>query len=146
MLTISPSCSFLVFFGILAAVAFVELGLRVAGLIISIRQEHLNLLSLKKEGDICILCVGESTTAGSMETSYPRSLEQTLNQLCPDKSFRVINKGTPGISTVEILSKFNQYLEDYQPDIVIVMNPIYKDEIHQLTQKLGFTAELVLAN
>jgi SAM-dependent methyltransferase len=36
-----------------------------------------------------------------------------------------------------------EFLKDYQPDVVIIMNPIYKDEIRQLTQSLGVNAELI---
>lgn len=36
-----------------------------------------------------------------------------------------------------------QALRDEQPDTVIIMNPIYKDEIEQTVRKLGITAEFV---
>ncbi len=35
------------------------------------------------------------------------------------------------------------FLQEYQPDVVIVMNPIYLDEIRQMLESLGVNAELV---
>jgi SAM-dependent methyltransferase len=37
------------------------------------------------------------------------------------------------------------FLQEYQPDVVIVMNPIYLDEIRQMLETLGVAAELVAA-
>lgn len=34
-----------------------------------------------------------------------------------------------------------EFLRDYQPDVIIVMNPIYKNEIQELTNKLGLTTK-----
>jgi 2-polyprenyl-3-methyl-5-hydroxy-6-metoxy-1,4-benzoquinol methylase len=36
-----------------------------------------------------------------------------------------------------------QFLENYQPDVVLVMNPIYQSEIQQLTQSLGLNIEFM---
>ena len=36
-----------------------------------------------------------------------------------------------------------EFLQDYQPDVVIVMNSIYENEIRQLTKDLGLTPELI---
>ena len=36
-----------------------------------------------------------------------------------------------------------EFLQEYRPDIVIVMNPIYKDEIRQSTERLGLTPEFM---
>jgi FlaA1/EpsC-like NDP-sugar epimerase len=36
-----------------------------------------------------------------------------------------------------------EFLRNYQPDVVIVMNSIYKSEIQQLTTSLGVTAQFV---
>jgi len=38
------------------------------------------------------------------------------------------------------------FLQDDQPDVLIVMNPIYEDEIRQLTEGLGFTPEFMCAS
>jgi len=36
-----------------------------------------------------------------------------------------------------------EFLRDYKPDIIIVMNPIYRSEIRELTNKLGLTTRFV---
>ena len=36
-----------------------------------------------------------------------------------------------------------EFLRDYQPDVVIVMNPIYKSEIEQIIKGLGLTAKFL---
>jgi hypothetical protein len=38
-----------------------------------------------------------------------------------------------------------EFLRDYQPDIVVVMNPIYQNEIEQLAERLGLAPEFVCA-
>lgn len=37
-----------------------------------------------------------------------------------------------------------QFLQSYQPDVIFVMNPIYRKEIEQMVDDLGLTVELVL--
>ncbi|MFX0133657.1 MAG: methyltransferase domain-containing protein, partial [Candidatus Hodarchaeota archaeon] len=36
-----------------------------------------------------------------------------------------------------------EFLRDYQPDVVIIMNPIYQSEIQQITDKLGLTNDFI---
>jgi hypothetical protein len=38
-----------------------------------------------------------------------------------------------------------EFLQEYRPDLVIVMNPIYKQEIQKFTNKLGLTTKLISA-
>jgi hypothetical protein len=38
-----------------------------------------------------------------------------------------------------------EFLRDYRPDVVIIMNPIYIGEIRQIMQSLGLHAELIPA-
>jgi len=38
-----------------------------------------------------------------------------------------------------------EFLRGYQPDIIIVMNPIYQSEVQQLTKNLGLTSRFVYA-
>jgi SAM-dependent methyltransferase len=82
--------------------------------------------------------------AGSKGVTFLNTLKtQDQIQYAVDINPRKQGKYIPGTGQ-KIVSP--EFLRDYQPDIVIVMNPIYKDEIHQLAQKLGFTAELMFAN
>ena len=39
-----------------------------------------------------------------------------------------------------------EFLRDYKPDIVIVMNPVYRDEIQDDLHKLGLQAELIMVD
>jgi hypothetical protein len=39
-----------------------------------------------------------------------------------------------------------EFLQEYQPDVVIVMNPIYKDEIKKTLGQFGLSAELLFAS
>jgi FlaA1/EpsC-like NDP-sugar epimerase len=39
-----------------------------------------------------------------------------------------------------------EFLRDYRPDVVIVMNPIYEHEIREIVADLGATPELVCAS
>jgi SAM-dependent methyltransferase len=39
-----------------------------------------------------------------------------------------------------------EFLREYRPDVVIVMNPIYEDEIRQLIEGLGLTPEFMCAS
>jgi SAM-dependent methyltransferase len=38
-----------------------------------------------------------------------------------------------------------EFLSDYQPDVVILINPIYQSEVQQLIDSLGLTTELICA-
>lgn len=38
-----------------------------------------------------------------------------------------------------------EFLRDYQPDVVIVINPIYQSEIQQITESLGLTPQFIYA-
>lgn len=38
-----------------------------------------------------------------------------------------------------------EFLRDYQPDVVIVINPIYQSEIQQITEGLGLTPQFIYA-
>jgi FlaA1/EpsC-like NDP-sugar epimerase len=38
-----------------------------------------------------------------------------------------------------------KFLQDYQPDVIIVMNPIYRREIQKLTKKRGLATKFMYA-
>jgi hypothetical protein len=50
------------------------------------------------------------------------------------------NKFIPGVGK-QIMSP--TFLKEYRPDIVIVMNPVYCDEIRENLRTLGLTAEFI---
>jgi tetratricopeptide (TPR) repeat protein len=111
----------LIVFGLLLALIFLELGLRAAGWIYLSVRERANQASISREDTYVILCLGESTTAGGLEESYPRFLEDILNREDLGVTFSVINKGIGGITTTDILAGLARNLEQYQPRMVVAM-------------------------
>jgi len=106
--------------GILLFIGLLEIILRLGGFIYQSSQEQRNLSSIRQRGEYRIMCLGESTTAGG-EGSYPAQLEGILNQRNIGVKFSVINKGVPGTNSSLILSRLEEYLDKYKPDIVIAM-------------------------
>lgn len=72
-----------------------------------------------------ILVIGESTTETQYEDdipiSWPEELERKLNSSKPDKMFKVYNVGLSGTTSLMVLSRMDEYLLTYNPDIVITM-------------------------
>jgi len=110
----------LVGLGFFLALVLVEVGLRTAGWILLAVRERENRISLENRGEFRVLCLGESTTAGGKD-SYPRQLEEILNEQKTGLSIKVVNKGVEGTDTAKILGKLDGYLEEYAPDLVVTM-------------------------
>jgi tetratricopeptide (TPR) repeat protein len=115
--TTFPQKILLILFGLFLCLLLLELGLRVAGFVLSSIQEHRNKVELLKKDAYQIMCIGESTTAGQ----YPQILEEILNQRNIGVRFSVIDKGIPGVTTAAILNRLEYNLDTYNPDIVIAM-------------------------
>lgn len=98
-----------------------EIGLRIGGLVFLSLQEHRNKTALKQKDTYRILCLGESTTALGWGDSYPSQLERILNQHSTGIKFSVINKGVPGTNTTRIVANVEDYLNQYNPHLVITM-------------------------
>lgn len=111
----------LIFFGLLLGLILLEIGLRTAGFVFLYLQERDNRQSLKDKSEYVILCLGESTTAIGGKKSYPRQLENILNDRSMGEQITVINKGIVGTNTAAIVSRLEEYLNTYQPDMVITM-------------------------
>lgn len=95
--------------------------MRMAGWAYASFQERRNSHSLKNNAKYRILCLGESTTAMGGENSWPSQLEKIINGKQKDIRFCVINKGMPGAYTSNIVEKFDEFISQYHPQIVIVM-------------------------
>ena len=119
---------FLMTLGFCLTFIIIELGLRLGGFLFLTIQEYRNKSSLRKAGQYCILCFGESTTAMG-EHPYPEQLEEILNQRMPGVRFSVINKGVPGTNTSGILLALEQNLNKYKPNMVVAMMGINDAEI-----------------
>ncbi len=107
--------------GILSALLLLELGLRGAGFILLFRHELASRSRREKNGEIRILCVGESTTEYGGSKAYPRQLEEVLNTLGAPRRFKVINKGRPGTNTSIIVNSLESWIEKHRPDAVVAM-------------------------
>jgi 2-polyprenyl-3-methyl-5-hydroxy-6-metoxy-1,4-benzoquinol methylase len=80
--------------------------------------------------------------AGSKGVSFLNALEDIQVKYVVDINPQKQNMYIPGSGQQIVRPEF---LREYQPDIIIVMNPIYGREIRQLTKKLGLTAKLISA-
>ncbi len=98
-----------------------EITLQIGGFIFSLSREYKNKISLRGKKDYVILCLGESTTAGQGNNSYPLQLEEILNERHTGINFKVINGGLAGANTSTILAKLEDNLIKYKPDMVITM-------------------------
>jgi len=108
-------------FGLILGLILLEIGLRIAGFVVLSLQEGANKRSLKGGSEYVILCLGESTTAVGGDDSYPRQLENILRAQNIKNGISVINKGIVGTNTTAILSRLEDYLNTYHPDMVITM-------------------------
>jgi hypothetical protein len=134
----------LVFFGLAVTVLIIEVFLRFLGWGFHYLQERENRESTLSKGikldqtadiqvnrskgtEFVIVCIGESTTALSRESSWPKQLERILNNVQDEKTFRVINKGMPSRNTNVILEKLPIWLNEYSPDFVLAMVGVNDD-------------------
>lgn len=107
----------LIIFGLFLSIVLLEIGLRIGGLIYLSLQEYRNIRSIKQKGDYIILCLGDSMVA----RTWTEPLEEILNQRDIGIKFSVIDKGVPGSSTGDILSRLRHNIDKYQPNMVITM-------------------------
>ena len=110
----------LIIFGLFLSVILLEAGLRIAGFLILSAQEYRNKISLERKEAFRILCLGGSTTAGG-EAPWPSQLQEIINQKDIGIKSSVINKGRAGMNSLHILSELENYLAEYNPDMVMVM-------------------------
>ena len=108
------------------AVAFTALegGLRVAAFLLARSSGHSETAADATEGSFRILCIGDSNTYGTgverIET-YPAQLQQFLNAAPGAPRFQVTNLGVPGSNSAQVRHRLPQYLDLYDPDLVIVL-------------------------
>ncbi|MFH0984775.1 MAG: hypothetical protein V1882_04500 [Candidatus Omnitrophota bacterium] len=107
----------LVLFGVLLALAMLEMGLQASGFFIRAVQQYKNWATLKTGGSYRILCVGESTT----QAQYPRFLEKILNARQTQTRFSVTDEGLIATNTDVIFEKMESNIRKYKPDMVVAM-------------------------
>lgn len=112
-----------IFLFVILCLFAVELSLHLSGRLLLVRRDFLNAQKLGHTGTFVILALGESTTANLNGDNWPELLERILNDryLSGGKKFTVINKGQSSVNSWMIVSKLNQYLDTYHPDMVISM-------------------------
>ncbi|HRY28634.1 MAG TPA: tetratricopeptide repeat protein [Elusimicrobiota bacterium] len=107
----------LVLLGAGLALLFLETGLRLTGGALRAKQNLSLRKALNSGGDVRLLCLGESTTAGG----YPKHLEEILNRRQTKTRFTVIDAAYPGTTTSVILTQLEKNLEKYKPQLVVTM-------------------------
>jgi hypothetical protein len=76
------------------------------------------------EGDINILCLGESSTTGlhlDFKDSYPKQLERMLQKRYGNPRIRAVVPPHVGQNTSQVLNRFEQYLQLYRPKLILMM-------------------------
>ncbi len=112
----------LIIFGLFLTLIIIEIGLRIGGyIILSLREQKNKVSSCKDNNEYRIMCLGESTTAGGGNNSWPRQLDKILKGQKIGVDFKVINKGRERINSNVILAELSKNLDNYNPDIVIAM-------------------------
>ena len=78
--------------------------------------------------------------AGSKGVTFLNTLNNLSIEYVVDINPRKQGMYLPGTGQMIVPPAF---LRDYQPAVIIVMNPIYKSAIRQLTKKLGLTTKFM---
>ncbi len=69
-----------------------------------------------------ILVVGDSHAAGAgvpKDENLPSHLERLLTERHPDRTFRVVNLGVPGVNSPWVANRLERNIRAYDPDLVI---------------------------
>jgi lysophospholipase L1-like esterase len=108
----------LILFGLAIAAVALEVLLQVASIFFSARPVPEIELGSKQ----VVLALGDSHTYGvgyAGHEVYPARLQAILNESGPD-SWRVLNLGVPGMSSLEIVARLPGWLSRYRPVAVVV--------------------------
>jgi len=115
----------LIFFtGLIVALFLLEIGLRIVGGISrnNLAPEAISVLA-KEEKQYCILCLGNSFTAGygaPKGKSYPSQLQKLFNKETKGKKVKVINAGVGNQNSAELLSMLEYNIIRWNPDLIIL--------------------------
>jgi len=140
------------FVGILIFLVVLEVSLRIVGVIYARLSESDTISGTGKESSVetTILSVGDSVTFGigaPTELSYPAQLQEMLNESQPKSKYTVINRGRPAQNSAQLLTRLEEQLQEFSPDIVTILigaqnlvnyfgYSIYLESAHN--QKRGF--------
>ncbi len=101
-----------------------------------IEQWKTQLHRIREEGKKAIIWGSGSKCVGFMTTLGIKSEIEYIVDINPNRHGKFI----PGVGK-QIVSP--EFVKNYQPDIVIVMNPIYCNEIGQMLGEMGLAPELI---
>ena len=96
------------------------------------------------EGEYRVLCLGESTTEGFGERSYPEILAQELDRRRFGVAFRVINAGRRAADSTTLVEALPAFLDRYRPHMVVAMVGINDQFYFSGAEALGVPAALQL--
>jgi lysophospholipase L1-like esterase len=72
--------------------------------------------------DVTILVVGDSHAAGAgvpREDNLPSQLERMLAERHPDRAFRIVNLGLPGVNSPWVANRLERNIRLHNPDLII---------------------------
>jgi len=107
--------------GALFALLVLEGSLWCAGFVIQTERELSNRRSLRQHGSYRIMCVGDSITAGGAGHSWPRQLEEVLNDHATGTAFSVVNRAIEGSDSSVTLAVLEDDLDEYGSQMVVAM-------------------------
>lgn len=113
----------LIGFGILAALAALEVGLQIAAVATDAGTPRATTTWLT--GRRRVLCVGDSNTYGlylrDRGEAYPQQLERVWNASVDAHRIEVLNLGYPGTNSSRLRRDLPRMLSTLRPDVVIIM-------------------------
>jgi len=89
-----------------------------------VAQSNLSKKIFGIESKSKILCIGDSYTYGlgvKRCDAYPAQLQTKLEEKFGNGAIEVINSGMPGINTPILAGSFSEILDNYSPDVVLIM-------------------------
>ena len=112
--------------GFILGLLILELSLRGYGYYLA-NWNKFTYIKTKQTNELRILALGESMTNSGVNP-YPQQLQDILsNNPKIEKEINVINGGAVGSSSRDIVKNIESYLDQYNPDIVVVMTGINED-------------------
>lgn len=107
--------------GLLFSLGLLEAGLRLAGQLRYPSPDVQDQANNAPDGSFKVLCVGDSFTAASGTIAWPSQLAELLNTEAASRPVTVINAGLGGTNTHLILKALPVWLDQAQPDLVILL-------------------------
>jgi len=123
----------LIMAGLVIAVFLLEILLQTAAFSIQKYKYYKMKEEIKKETDLAIVCLGESTTDGQ----WPKFLEQSLIQKGIKKQIKIIDCGMGGADTDELMKYIKENIYALKPNYIVTMMGINdKNDIVLKTKKI----------